>query len=391
MLVLLLAAGNAFADNDIRYWSDGPLKWSDFTGTPAMRTTATFFRGNLEIKTVVDEKDRSRFNKETSITTSAEAVMYKQLSYADSAHCTSQLLRYHQLQFDLLELMRRRLQADLNTGMTGLEADKRLKYYQNIYNEQIVEVARHTVNGSNDNRLQEEEYFVRKQLDEFSLPKVSEVKPGKFAYGWFIGTGALIPTGDISDVFNYAWLFNIGLTAGYDRFYLKADISYGQPRLVDVRKEVFGVPFEWATNKYANQLSGVALLGYRLVDAKAIAVTVNVGGGWTNYAWDVATYGLNLDNPGGQEQEYRIASEIRCRSLHNFNYMFGLDFDWNFHTVVSDKPFFLSGRREQYTSSLRLSPYVMHQKYSALNPSKSGFQVGITLSYTGIARALGLK
>ena len=84
-------------------------------------------------------------------------------------------------------------------------------------------------------------------------------------------------------------------------------------------------------------------------------------------------------------------SEIRRNTIHNFNYMAGLDFDWNFHTAVSDKPFFLSGRREQYTSSLRLSPYFMHQKYSKLSPQRSGYQIGIMLSYSGLARALGFK
>lgn len=380
------------ADSDIRYWNEGPLAWSDFEGTPAMRTTPTFFRGVLEIKTNITQEEKTRFNIETSITTQAIAVMYKKLSYADSAYCSDRLLRYHQLQFDMLEVLRRRLQADLNSGMTGIEADKRLKHYQNLYDEQLADLARFTVNGSNENRLQEEEYMVRKQLDEFLLPAVSEVTPGKFSYGWFIGTGAFMPTGDISSVFGYSWLFNIGLTLGYDRVFLKGDISYGQPKLDDVRNELFGVSREWAVNRYANQLSGVVALGYRVVDLKSFAVTVNVGGGWTNYAWDVADYKVNDKNTDNNpETEYIIDSEIRRRTIHNFNYMFGIDFDWNFHTVVSDKPFFLSGRREQYTSSLRLSPYVMHQKYSNLVPSRDGFQVGIMLQYTGLARALGIK
>lgn len=233
---------------------------------------------------------------------------------------------------------------------------------------------------------------MRKQLDEFLLPAVPEVKPGKFSYGWYIGTGALIPTGEIADAFGYAWLFNIGLTAGYDRLFLKADISYGQPRLDDMRGELFGREKEWAVNRYANQLSGVVALGYRVLDTKRFAITVNVGGGWTNYAWDVADFVVNTDNPGNNpETEFVRNSEIRRNTIHNFNYMAGLDFDWNFHTVVSDKPFFLSGRREQYTSSLRLSPYFMHQKYSKLSPQRSGYQVGIMLTYSGIARALGLK
>ncbi len=393
IFLLILVPMLASATGNTRYWNEGPLSWSDFTGNPVMKTTPTYFKGRLMVKSEITQEEKSRFNIETSVSTYAFAEMDKSQSYADSAYRSDRMLRYHQLQFDLLELMRRRLQADLNTGMTGIEADKRVAYYQNLYDEYIADIAQRTVNGSNDNRLQEEEYFVRKQLDEFLLPAVPEVKPGKFSYGWYIGTGAFIPTGDIADAFGYSWLFNIGLTAGYDRLFLKADISYGQPRLDNIRNELFGRENEWAVNRYANQLSGVVAIGYRVLDTKHFAITINVGGGWTNYAWDVADYIHNPDpeeamNP---ETEYVINSEIRRNTIHNFNYMAGLDFDWNFHTAVSDKPFFLSGRREQYTSSLRLSPYFMHQKYSKLTPGRSGFQVGIMLSYSGLARALGFK
>ena len=70
----------------------------------------------------------------------------------------------------MLEIVRRRLQADLNSGMTGIEADNRVAYYQRIYNEQTSDLARATVNGSNDQRLQQYEYMTRKQLEEQLLP-----------------------------------------------------------------------------------------------------------------------------------------------------------------------------------------------------------------------------
>ena len=80
---------------------------------------------------------------------------------ADTMLCTRQRLRYHQLQFDLLELMRRRLQSDLNSGMTGIDADNRLKYYRNLYAEQLAAVDEETNCGKADEKLQEWEYFTR--------------------------------------------------------------------------------------------------------------------------------------------------------------------------------------------------------------------------------------
>ena len=57
-------------------------------------------------------------------------------------------VRYYQMLFDKLEVLRRRLQADLNAGMTGIEADARVKYYQQIYDDQVREVAELTEQGA---------------------------------------------------------------------------------------------------------------------------------------------------------------------------------------------------------------------------------------------------
>lgn len=389
--LLLLVAGISRAD-DFRTWDDGALVWSDFSGKSVMKTTPTYFKGVLKVRTVEQDKADGVFGNNPDFSTYALAVMDCGVSYADSTYRTSQMLRYHQLQFDILEYYRRRLQAELCYGVAGIEADTRCNYYQKLYNERIADIARKTVNGSNDYKLQEEEYLIRKQLEEFYRPKVTSLNPGKFSYGWYVGTGMLVPTSDLSDCFKNSWLFNIGLTFGYRRFFIKGDISYGQPDLVDIRKPLMGQQMEWATNKYTNQLSGIVAIGYRVLDTKHFSITPNIGGGWTNYAWDVADYKKNPEwDEKNPETEYIIASDIRKNKIHDFNFMVSVDFDWHFHSVISDKQAFLSGRREQYVSSLRLSPYLMKQKYDKLEGSPSGLQVGFTITYTGIARAIGIK
>ena len=317
-------------------------------------------------------------------------------SYADSAYRTDQMLRYHQLQFDMLEIVRRRLQADLNSGMTGIEADNRVAYYQRIYNEQTSDLARATVNGSNDQRLQQYEYMTRKQLEEQLLPNVPEVKPGDWQAGWFVGTGCLIPTGGISDLFNYAWLFNIGLSGGYKNLILKADISYGQPDIHNFTDYNFN-PFNKTTaegnryqslNKYTKLLSGSVSLGYRVIDVKRFAITPHIGGGWTNYAWNSGEFKEFEENG---ETVWKLVTESQKESFHSFNFMAGIDFDWRFHTTVSDKSSFLSGRREQYTSSVRLTPYVIYYNYGSLSPAIKGVHFGINLTYSGFIRALRIN
>lgn len=392
LLVIILMILAVFPSQaDTRRWDEGPLKWADFTGNPEIRTTPTRFKGVLKLETSVREDVKNPLNTEVSYTVRALALMDKDMSYMDSTVISPQLLRYHQLQFDLLEVMRRRLQADLNSGMEGIEADNRVAYYQRLYDEQIADIARLTVNGSNDSRLQDYEYMVRKQLEEYMRPAVSRVKPGPWHGGWFVGTGVLIPTGEISDYFADAWLFNIGLSGGYRRWVVKADISYGQPDIKRRDADLFGRQLAagrkyMTTDEYAKQLSGSVSLGFRVVDAKRFAVTPYVGGGWTNMSWNYAEFAY--DNA---KDEYIIDSSINKDSFSNFNIMGGIDFDWRFHTSVSEKSHFLSNRREQYTSSLRLTPYVIYQKYTTLVPERTGLFVGINLTYSGFLRALRIE
>lgn len=395
--LLILSAVSAFAlvvRAETRQWDEGELRWSDFKGNPAIKATPTYFKGFLKVVTDIEQEGTSRFRTELKYATSAVALMDMTQSYADSVARTPQMLRYHQLQFDMLEIVRRRLQADLNSGMAGIEADNRTAYYQRIYEEQLLDLAQSTVNGSNDRRLQDYEYLVRKQLDEYLRPAVPEVSPGAFHVGWFAGTGVLIPTGEIADLFDYAWVFNIGLQGGYRRWVLKADISYGQPKLENPLADPFGRTLAenrryQADGSYAKQLSGSVSIGYRVVDSKRFAVTPHIGGGWVNYSWNYAEF--ENTQPGQPATGWEMASPMSKDSFHNFNFMCGVDLDWRFHTVVSDKPFFLSGRREQYTSSIRLTPYLMRQSYSSLSPEAKGFQIGVHLTYSGFIRALKIR
>ncbi len=399
VFALALVIG-AFASAGNRAWNEGPLQWSDFQGNPAIKATTSYFKGFLKIETDIDfqSKSKTKLNSEATFATHALALMDCNASYTDTVNQSNQRLRYHQLQFDMLEIVRRRLQADLNSGMVGIEADSRVVYYQRVYEEQIADLAKATINGSNDQKLQQFEYATRKQLDEFMLPAAPEVKPGNWIAGWLVGTGCLIPTGDIAEQLNYAWLFNIGLYGGYKHFILKADISYGQPDIKnfgDYKFNPLGLPlddgyYHNSTNKYTKQLSGSVSIGYQFIDTKRFALTPHIGGGWTNYAWYGATFQKDKDETT-QKDAWKTISDATKESFHNFNFMAGIDFDWRFHSTVSDKSSFLNGRREQYTSSIRLTPYVICYKYKTISPQCKGVQVGITLTYSGFIRALRLE
>ena len=142
ILTLFLAIGLPVLaqSQNCKKWSEGMLSWDDFNGSAVMKTTPSHFAANLN---TVSEED-IKGGKKMLYRITAEALMSRDESYADSTMRTAQKLRYYQLMFDQLELYRRRLQNDLNTGMSGIEADKRLAHYRNLYKDQVKAIEKET-------------------------------------------------------------------------------------------------------------------------------------------------------------------------------------------------------------------------------------------------------
>ena len=195
---------------DLKRWSDGALEWSDFKGQSVLESAPSA----LKVSLVTDSKEVTEKHK-IQYRIIAQAVMDRNASSADTASMTEQRLRYHQLQFDQLELYRRRLQNDLNTGMNGIEADKKLSYYRSLYKDQIQAIRQETRDGADDKKLQEWEYYTRKALEEIGLPPAPEFVPSDWCYGLYLGVGGIFPVNEIKDYFGGCFTFTAGLTAGY--------------------------------------------------------------------------------------------------------------------------------------------------------------------------------
>lgn len=376
-LILMLLPFMGIASNQIKNWSNGSLTWNDFQGTTVISGVPSYMKVILEAKPQhIVKKGKTRLSM------AATAQMDCDRSFADADMRTEQQLRYHQLQFDMLEVYRRRLQKDLNTGMTGIDADNSIKYYQGQYDAKMDAMALQTKKGSDDHKLQEWEYYVRKQLEEESMPTVPEIVPNSFSYGFYFGTGAIFPTGAIDNSFSGSWTFTAGLGVGYDRFQLKSDITYGQPSIQN--RNIFEIPNQLATSTYSSYLAVSVSLGFSVLETKYFTITPHIGGYWSSYGWNVGNYVLDVND------EWKIKNS-ESLEMSNFNWYASIDFDYHFHTIVGKSPFFLTGQREKYTSSIRISPFIGRAIYKKAVPQMNGCQIGFTIAYVGIARSLGIK
>ncbi len=386
---LLSMAAYAAGQNgtDMKMWNEGDITWADFKGVPPASADAPVsgFECTLDVKREDLGHGREYF---------AYAYMDKLHSYVtDTALVTPERLRYHQLQFDALEVIRRRLQNEIGMGLTDEQVQERTAYYRTVYLEQLAEIDRETANGSDGKKVGEWEYFTHKNLEQTAVAELPQSVPSNWGYGAQVGLGGIFPTGDITNTFHGNFTFNAGLIGIYRRIQLQATVAYGQPGFEN--RNVFGVfdpesgrPLVDVLDDNASFLDISVSLGYSIIRTDRIAITPHAGLFWAKYKWN-ATDLEWTQNPDTGEYESRV-THTETQKFHDVNWMAGIDFDIRLHTAHSRDNFWF-GRREQLASSLRITPYVAHAVFNKENPAVKGYYVGFTVSYYGLARALKLR
>ncbi|MFI3240061.1 MAG: hypothetical protein R3Y22_05675 [Bacteroidales bacterium] len=351
--------------NDIKRWSDGALTWDDFMGDTMGGSDATSMDRELIIE--FDQSD-NKGNMEFQI--HAVAAMNRNNSSVGANVKSDQNLRYQQLQYDLLELYRRRLQRFLNGTIRNSEFDAKLAFVQGEYNEKSALIAEETKNGADEKSLKQWEYFVAMELSQSEDMEAPVIAPSKFSYGGFVGVGWATLTNDLGDSFSSYFPFNIGLESEYNRFKLKVDVSYGQPKIEN--SNIYDVAMQGTYSTYASLLGVNVVVGYKVYKGSRFSITPFVGGSWSKYSWNIANYEYNY------EDDLLDVVEVLGTDMSDFNWIAGIDFDYHFnHYLIGDED---SMQKTQMTSSVRFTPYVSYASYK--DTSLSGYNVGLTVAYS---------
>ena len=371
------------ATNDIKLWSEGPLQWTDFLRLlPETSSEASQLEVELSATPIESNANVARLE--------ARAIMHRNASSTSAAQSTDERLRYHQLQFDLLELMRRHLQEEINTGIDGGQVEQRLRYYQDLYRQRVRELAQESNHGTNAKAVERWEERIDAQLQEIGVPQVPQVGNREYCYGAYAGVGYETPTGELRNNFGGSAMFHVGLTGGYKRLRLKAEVAFGQPsyrndNIFDVAPDAEGRPLQGNSSSHATHLTVGVQLGYSVLSQGRFTITPNVGCYYSRYSWDVANYSWSQDDEG---RDVRTTLSTEGRNLHSFGFMASVDFDINLSSRVSNTSLTGSSKRERWTSSLRITPWISNARYTQCVPTVSGMHVGVSVSYLGLARLL---
>lgn len=384
MCALVAMTAMAASNDDIRLWSDGPLTWSDFhqlmppTSSEASRIEVELSATPLESGAIAKLE--------------ARAIMHRNASATSAAQSTPERLRYHQLQFDLLELMRRHLQDEINSGINGAKVEERLKYYQDQYRQRVRQIAQETKNGSLEAAVSSWENNIESQLNAMGTPQVPQVTTMAGCYGIYAGVGYDRPTGSLYDNFGGSVTFHAGLTGGYKNLKLKGDVAFGQPsyrndNIFKIAPDEEGHPLQGNNSSNPTHIMASVQVGYTVLNYGRLSITPNVGGFYNHYGWDVANYSWSKDD---DDNDVRSITSVEKRNLNSFGVIASIDFDINLSSRVTNTSVTGYSHRERWTSSLRITPWIASSKFNKCDPTVSGMHVGINVSYLGLARLFRL-
>ena len=307
LILSLLVSISAAAFGAVeRPWSAGPLTAADFAIDPEGKPTV--FIGEL-VQTVTPDA-------EGNLRVSVRAVASPELSVGSPASLTPQRLAYHQLQFDELEVLARKFQQELNSGMTSHGAEERLADYNAYYKQELEKLAAATDSGRDATTLELYRRQVAQKLNDTPEAPMAVLEESDAGFGLYVGTGPHWTTGGLADRFSWAWDFTFGVKVAYKRLRFAAQISYAAPTIENPK--LYTAPFTAENNLHANvnnanYISVGFYGGYAVVDTRRFSVEPFVGGMWTHYGWTAKP--MQLDNEGqliivGQQQGTILTSGV---------------------------------------------------------------------------------
>ena len=358
-------------DTNTKQWSSGMLSWEDFQDTTNIKGVSSILKTNLGI-----DIEKTKEGNTKTIQPRAYAYIDRSQSRIVPSEKSDTLLRYYQATFDLLELYRRKLQNELNKGLTGIDAENEHRHYMQLYNEQCEKMAIETAKGKNQNKMREWELYIIQELRATPLSSTPLIQPRGFGYGIHIGFGAIFPIGDdLSNYFSPAWQFHLGLDFAYKRTHLLLDMAAGSTKM----KQDLSITYDkgtqettWIKGQHPSYSQFSVALGYEMIDNKHFSMMPFIGGTQTEYS-------RVLDRQG--QDKVNIYK-------NDFNITAGINFDYRFSTIVSLVPSFWFGHREMFTSSIRTRIYINYGKYDFM---LKGVQLGFSVSYCGFGRLLKIS
>ena len=363
-----LSAQNLY-DNSFIDWDKGPIKWSDFqvSRTP---DDAKYVSGITCI--IFQEVERTKVGNYRFPVLKTTTRMNKLASWYDPDKCTDWTLRYEQTRFDILEVMRRRLQNSFNRNFLEPNLDA---YYDQLISSTVDTYDRETNYGKDTLMIMRYEEMYRQELDTLKLvpAQVPVFETQNFALTFNTGLAfekfGTSVSGGVPSVTGFQFGFGMlykKLSFGFDFTLgfagkLRCDNFYHDTKYV----------YEWAKGKGVRGGNLNINGGFRICDDSNLAITPLVGIG-------VTFLDQTSDVPRGNNSESFENSEVS-----GFRTQAGLAVDWKVRKSLNTYAQYTSDYTE---TKIRFAITGVRTNFKSLGPTYS-----INASITFVAESWFLK
>lgn len=271
ILALLVTSGAATAQRRAvtdRPWNAGNLTLDDFRGHPAGSAEGSYADLRLGYSYATDTVDGIIVSYPT-----AEALMRPYHSWMMPGSRNEARLRYHQVQFDLLELERRRLELSMRLGedYDDVLFDSALCQLE----DDLAALRLSTDDGTNADSVEHWRQHTQERLAQ--LPVGGRLK---YQLQWLFemnfAAGFQCFTGSLNKDFTPGFTIDIMADIVWHRHMLALDISMGT---LSARDTVWNQTDYFYTNLPVSDLLTMVEYGFRIVNNNRWSLTPFVGGG----------------------------------------------------------------------------------------------------------------
>ena len=222
ILLLSVLALSVSAQPDVRFWTQGPLTWDDFTIMPASSGQRSYLQYGIGFNPVRDTLDGVR-----CCYYRAESWMHPSSSWVTENHRDSNTLRYNQIIFDMLEVERRKLQLSINANPSEIAYSEMLRAASTSFSSRIDGFSLLSQDGADTAVLSAFERQVAAELAQYPADYHPRYTARPFGYGIYIGIGVTGSTGSMGKAFSPGMGLNLGFDFSYNRHLVILDATLG--------------------------------------------------------------------------------------------------------------------------------------------------------------------
>ena len=363
-----LSAQNLF-DSSFRDWDEGPVKWSDFQVSQTPDDAK--YVSNITC-VIFQEVEKGKVGNYRFTVLKTTTKMNKLASWYDPDKCTDWTLRYEQTRFDILEVMRRRLQNSFNRNFLEPNLDE---YYDQLISSTMDTYNRETNYGRDTLMIMRYEKMYRQELDTMKQEpvQVPVFETQNFALTFTAGLAFEKFGSTVSRGVPSVTGFKFGFGALYKKLSFGFDFTLGFAG--KLRSDNFyhdtKYDYEWAKGKNVRGGNININGGFKIFDYSDLAITPLVGIG-------VTFLDQTSNVPRGNNSESFENSEIS-----GFRTQAGLAVDWKVRKSLNCYPQYASDYTE---SKIRFAITGVRSNFKSLGPTYS-----LNASVTFLAEGWFLK